>query len=63
MVTQLQGIKTILETPAVELSSVKRGVEVVNDTVKSLGCKITEAGSRISGKNAEWEKPYFLDEV
>ncbi|MEQ2292733.1 hypothetical protein AMECASPLE_025945 [Ameca splendens] len=48
VMTELQGIKNILETLAVEVSGVKRGIEAVNETVKSLGCRITEAESRIS---------------
>ncbi|MEQ2225278.1 hypothetical protein ILYODFUR_015886 [Ilyodon furcidens] len=48
VMTELQGIKNILEILAVEVSGVKRGVEAVNETVKNLGCRITEAESRIS---------------
>ncbi|MEQ2157834.1 hypothetical protein GOODEAATRI_005859 [Goodea atripinnis] len=48
VMTELQGIKNILETLAVEVSGVKRGIDAVNETMKSLGCRITEAESRIS---------------
>lgn len=48
VMTELQGIKTILENLAADVSGLKRGVEAVNETVKSLGCRITEAESRIS---------------
>lgn len=48
VMTELQGIKTILESLAVDVSGVKRGVEAVNEKVKRLGCRITEAESRIS---------------
>ena len=46
--TELQGIKNILVSLAAEVLGVKRGVEAVNETVKSLGSRITEAESRIS---------------
>ena len=48
VLTELQGIKTILESLAADASGVRRGVEAVNETVKSLGCRITETESRIS---------------
>lgn len=48
LVTELQGIRNILEGLATDVSGVKRGIEAVNETVKSLGCRITEAESRIS---------------
>ena len=48
VMTELQGIKNILVSLAAEVSGVKRGVEAVNEIVKSLGSRITEAESRIS---------------
>jgi len=48
VMTELKGIKNILMSLAAEVSGVKRGLEAVNETVKSLGCRITEAESRIS---------------
>ena len=48
VMTELQGIKSILKSLAADVSGVKRGAEAVNETVKSLGCRITVAESRIS---------------
>ncbi len=56
MMTELQGIKSLLESLASDLSGVKRGVDELNETVKGLGGRITEAESRISKLEDEEEK-------
>lgn len=58
VMTELQGIKTILDslTTYPDISGGKRGIEVGIERVKSLGCRITQAKSRISkleGKEAK----------
>ena len=61
MMTELQGIESILESLATDVLGVKSGVEAVNETVKSLGCRITEAESRISKlEDEEVKKRSFL---
>ncbi|MEQ2196104.1 hypothetical protein XENOCAPTIV_024107 [Xenoophorus captivus] len=56
VMTELQGIKNILETLAVEVSGVDRGVQAVNETVKSLGCRITMAQSNPNPSKLEDEE-------
>lgn len=48
VMAELLGIKAILEGLATDISGVKSGIESVNETVRGLGCRITEAESRIS---------------
>ena len=61
VMTELQAIKNILENLAVEVSGVKSGVEAVNETVKSLGSRITEAESRISKLEEAKQAPVVND--